>query len=247
MASEDSDQLLSGLPVIHGLGDFGDLYQTCSSQMSIGIDQLHTPCELLEILLFRRSQWVLAEERNDRPRKIIPPADQVLSEIFLMVVVALVDEDPTDAEDRLQLLETADASYSLRYDKPMEDLVAGSVATTPQPARLPDKADGEASFSVHKTDHPAKRDQSFLLVFRTRHVVTMVNVTSDVTRGSAGYSGFPAYSQMRTTPLPAWGAAIAGAGHTCPLRPRYLRTVIVTAAVYRGLDLRLRPKANLSS
>src|SRR5436309_9647627 len=28
---------------------------------------------------------------------------------------------------------------------------------------------------------------------------------------------------------------------------RYLRTVIVTAAVYRGLDSRLRPKANLSS
>ena len=28
---------------------------------------------------------------------------------------------------------------------------------------------------------------------------------------------------------------------------RYLRTVIVTAAVYRGLDLELRPKANSSS
>ena len=28
---------------------------------------------------------------------------------------------------------------------------------------------------------------------------------------------------------------------------RYLRTVIVTAAVYRGLDSRLRPKTNLSS
>src|SRR5437660_388469 len=28
---------------------------------------------------------------------------------------------------------------------------------------------------------------------------------------------------------------------------RYLRTVIVTAAVYRGLDSKLRPKANLSS
>src|SRR5438093_11178388 len=28
---------------------------------------------------------------------------------------------------------------------------------------------------------------------------------------------------------------------------RYLRTVIVTAAVYRGLDSRLRPKANLTS
>ena len=52
---------------------------------------------------------------------------------------------------------------------------------------------------------------------------------------SAGYSEFPAYGQMRTVLLPARGAAI------------YLRTVIVTAAVYWGLDSKLRPKANLSS
>src|SRR2546427_12719271 len=52
---------------------------------------------------------------------------------------------------------------------------------------------------------------------------------------SAGFSEFPAYGQMRTASLPMRGAAI------------YLRTVIVTAAVYRGLDSKLRPKANLSS
>src|SRR6266550_7946065 len=51
---------------------------------------------------------------------------------------------------------------------------------------------------------------------------------------SAGFSEFPAYGQMRTASLPMRGAAI------------YLRTVIVTAAVYRGLDSKLRPKANLS-
>ena len=55
------------------------------------------------------------------------------------------------------------------------------------------------------------------------------------TTSSAGYSEFPAYSQMHIAPLPVRGAA------------NYLRTVIVTAAVYRGLDSRLRPKANLSS
>src|SRR5437899_11873875 len=37
--------------------------------------------------------------------------------------------------------------------------------------------------------------------------------------------GFPAYSRMRTVPLPARGAAYS-----------YLRTVIVTAAVYRGFN-----------
>src|SRR3984885_13490536 len=37
-------------------------------------------------------------------------------------------------------------------------------------------------------------------------------------------------------------------GHcTCPFQACHLRTVIVTAAVYRGLDSKLRPKTNLSS
>src|SRR5438105_13681966 len=42
--------------------------------------------------------------------------------------------------------------------------------------------------------------------------------------------GFPAYGRMHTAPLPMRGAAIS-----------YLRTVIVTAAVYRGFDSGLAP------
>src|ERR1051325_4003883 len=57
--------------------------------------------------------------------------------------------------------------------------------------------------------------------------------------------GFPAYSQMRTAPLPARGATFCLRTLHCPLQTSHLRTVIVTAAVYRGLDSRLRPKPNL--
>jgi len=66
--------------------------------------------------------------------------------------------------------------------------------------------------------------EPFLLIVRTRHVVTIVNDRSDVTMSSAGYSEIPAYSRLLQLP---WS--------------------IVTAAVYRGLDSKLRPKANLSS
>jgi hypothetical protein len=71
--------------------------------------------------------------------------------------------------------------------------------------------DGEAAFSVYKADDPATElDQPFLLVFRiARHVVT-VDTTSDVA-SSAGYPGFPAYSQMRTALLPARGATFVSA------------------------------------
>ena len=74
------------------------------------------------------------------------------------------------------------------------------------------------------------KPESFLLIVRTRRIFTAADTAS-----SAGFSEFPAYGQMRTASLPMRGAAI------------YLRTVIVTAAVYRGLDSKLRPKANLSS
>ena len=88
----------------------------------------------------------------------------------------------------------------------MRDLPAGPVAASPSSTGLADETDREASFSVYKTNNPATSDQSFLLIFRiTRHVVT-VDITSDVI-SSAGYPGFPAYSQMHTAPLPTRGAA----------------------------------------
>jgi hypothetical protein len=97
------------------------------------------------------------------------------------------------------------AARALRHDEVMRDLVSGLVASSPRPVWLPNEADREASFSVYKTDHPTTElDQPFLLVFRTRHFVT-VSVQSDVT-SSAGYSGFPAFGQMRTAPLPMRGA-----------------------------------------
>src|SRR6266496_3535830 len=52
--------------------------------------------------------------------------------------------------------------------------------------------------------------------------------------------GFPAYSRLRTA-----GSPVRGAAPPACLGASYLRTVIVTAAVYRRLDSELRrdPKA----
>ena len=132
-------------------------------------------------------------------------------------------------------MEGVNAPFALSHHELVKHLESGSVAV-PVPATLPQERDREASFSVDEPDHPtSKLGQPFLLIVRTRHVVTIVNRPSDGTMSSAGYSEFPAYGQMRTDLLPDRGAAM------------YLRTVIVTAAVYWGLDSKLRPKANLSS
>ena len=126
-----------------------------------------------------------------------------------MVVDPLIDVHLAHSEELAYLVKAVNATRALRDHEVMRDLVSGSVASSPRAAWLPHEADREASFSVYKTDHPATElNQPFLLVFRTtRHVVT-VDTTSYVA-SSAGYPGFPAYSQMRTAPLPARGATIS--------------------------------------
>jgi hypothetical protein len=226
MASEDSDQVLSGRLPIHRFDDLSNLNQTFDIEMSIIRDQLHAACELLEVTLLRRSKRVILKERNYRPYKIIASVHDELAQMLSMVVLALIDVDPTHAKEALELLQCGPATDTLRHDKPMRDLVPGPVASATPPAWLPDESDGEASLSVYKASDPAKLNQSFLLISCTRHVVT-VPPTWDGTR-SAGFSGFPAYSQMLAAWLPIRRAAI------------HLRTVIVTAAVYRGLASLLR-------
>src|SRR5436190_6821720 len=127
-------------------------------------------------------------------------------QVFAVVVVPPVFDHLTDTKEITKLVQTRDAVRALRHDELMGDLPTSLVAASAPPACLANETDREATFSVYKTNNPATPDQSFLLIFRiTRHVVT-VDITSDI-RSSAGYPGFPAYSQMHTAPLPARGAA----------------------------------------
>jgi hypothetical protein len=52
----------------------------------------------------------------------------------------------------------------LHHDEVVIDLIAGSVAFSVPSIRLPDEADGEASFSVYETSDPSGVDRSFLLI-----------------------------------------------------------------------------------
>ena len=139
---------------------------------------------------------MLFEERDDRRNQIPSPAHHVAVQVLPVVVVAPIGDHASHTEEGHEVVETRDALRALRHRKLMRHLIAGFVALTARPAGLPDKAYGEASLSVYETNNPAELDQSFLLVFCTRHIVT-VTPTWDGTR-SARYSGFPAYSRMLT-------------------------------------------------
>jgi hypothetical protein len=174
--------------------------------MSISRDDFHTSWECLKITLLRGAQRVLLKEWNNRLQQIVPPSHEVLAEVLAVVVMSPIDRDPPNPEEALKLFEAAAAPLTLRHNEPVEHLVAGLVAWSAHPIILSREADREASFSIYKANDPATElDQPFLLVFRTRHVVT-VDVAPDAT-SSARFSGFPAYSQMHTVLLPARGAA----------------------------------------
>ena len=79
---------------------------------------------------------------------------------------------------------------------------------------------------------------------------------SGCSKGSRGLSVWPRvlgiFTETAISPSPSLrqrpSRYAIRAGRNLPDKEfRYLRTVIVTAAVYRGLDSKLRPKANLSS
>jgi len=151
--------------------------------VTAAVDRLDAARELLEVLLLRATHRMPPEERNDRLQQVRATANDVSVQMLAMVVVPLVRENLTDTKELTELMEAGDALLALRHRKLVSNLETGLVAASARPAWLPDEADREASFSVYETDHPATElDQPFLLVFRTRHVVTMVNVLSDSTR-----------------------------------------------------------------
>ena len=211
MASEDSDQRMFGCPPVHRFHDLRDRHQPLGIEMPAGGDQPHTTRELLEVALLRGAKRMSLEERNHRSQKLLPSIHDELAQVLPMIVMALVHVDPSHTEEALELLERGTTRDTLRHDEPVRYLVPGSVASAAGATRLPHKPDGEASLSVYKAGDPAELNQPFLLVSCTHSIVT-VPPTWDGIR-SLGYSGFPAYSQMRTAQLPVRGATI------------YLRTV----------------------
>ena len=183
MASEDSDELVPGLLAVHRLHDLDDLRETSVRLVSPFSHQLHARSELLEIVALGAPKGMLPEERNDPLEQLVSTTHAVAVKVLPVVVVPPVDVHLARSKELPQLMKTRDATRALRHHEVVGDLVSGHVAAPARPAWLPDEPDREASFSVHETDHPTTElDQPFLLVFRTRHVVTMVNALSDVTR-----------------------------------------------------------------
>ena len=173
MVSEDSDQLRSGLLAVHRLGDFCEFRKTLMSLMLTSIDHPNAAREVFEVTPLRCMQWVRFKERNDRVDQIRPPSYSIAIQVFLMVIVTSVGKYPSDSEKLNKVTEAREALRPLRHRELMRHLIAGFVASAIRSIWLSNKADGEATLSVYKTNYPAELNQSFLLIVCTRHIFTV--------------------------------------------------------------------------
>ena len=185
--------------MVHGFSNFSNFEQSLGRQMPTAMADFHAPRELLEVALLRSSKRIHSEKRDDHPKEIVSLAHDVTMQVLLVVVVPPVDADSADTKEALYIIQRADTFGALNDYETVGHLISGLVAFSARSARLPNEADGEASLSVYKTNHPASPDQPFLLIFRTVRIVTAHEHI--LGRVPDGYSGFPAYSRMLTVTL----------------------------------------------
>ncbi len=128
MASEDSDQLVSGFFPVHRLDDLRDLNETLGRLVPAERDQLYTACELLEVLLLRAPQRIPLEERDDRLKKIRATSHDVATHVLSVVVIPPVWDDVANAEILTKVFEARDARGALRNSELVRHLETGLVA-----------------------------------------------------------------------------------------------------------------------
>ena len=107
---------------------------------------------------------MLLEEWDDHIQKIATAMNCVQVHVLAVIVVSRVHVHAADAEELTKIVKHADASSALHHNEVVIDLIAGSVASSIPSIRLPDEADGEATFSVYETSDPSRVDRSFLLI-----------------------------------------------------------------------------------
>ena len=169
MVSEDS-QHFRGLPEIHRLSDLRDLDETWHREVPSEIHQLDDPSKFGEVVSLRRSQWVSFEEWDDHVSQVCEPKDVISQQVLTMIVVATVAVHATASEERHHPFESLTTRFALNNDERRLDLPSQSHRGVAEDGAA------EAALSVNETHEPSSREEPFLLVFRTPHIVTAVHV-----------------------------------------------------------------------
>jgi hypothetical protein len=169
MVSEDSQEL-GWLAIVHRLDDGGDFCHTCHREVLALLHETNDDCELFEVVAFRRSQGAGLEERNNDIPQVSESRHVVPTEVLSVTVVAMIHLHLAATEEADKILEHIPARLTLHHVERWLQL--------PAERRLSVSVDGtaETAFPIHKTGNPSSDPESFLLVFRTSHVVTVAHL-----------------------------------------------------------------------
>ena len=113
MASEDSDEIVSGFPPIHRLHDLDDVGETCMRQVVPNGHHLNARSELLEVEPLRRAQRVRSKERNNLFEQILSTVHGVEVHVLPVVVVPPVDVHLPHSKELTELVEARGARRAL--------------------------------------------------------------------------------------------------------------------------------------
>ena len=117
-----------------------------------------------------------------------------------MVVSSSIPVETPTPKELLQIVEDVGTTFSLNHNETWLHLPSDPHLRTGMDRTA------ETAFTVDEADDPLLDAWPFLLIARTRRIVTAHSLTipggSDMP-GTAGYSGVPAYSQLHITPSPA--------------------------------------------
>jgi hypothetical protein len=194
--------------------------------------------ELHEVIGFCRDQWVFFEERDDHARQIGKLPYRETAQSLAMIVVPDMKSDVTTREVLLHSMQRIEAPFSLYHCERRLNLPT-------DPCRMvPKDRNAEAAFAVDEADDPLRETWPFLLIVRTGRVFTSHAVTLRTGCDMSEYRRILGVSSI--WPASLCKITLARGNPRARFRGVYLRTVIVTAAVYRGLGSELRPKTNPS-
>src|SRR2546423_1129620 len=154
------------LPPIHCLCNRGDESESLFREVPAGLHEAEDDRKLLEIELFRGSQWTFFEERQDTFHEIAAPLHGEAKHRLAVVVLAVVHDDCPAPEHLTEEFERRPRCGGLRD----RELVLDLPARTAQ--RVTHHRDREAPFAVDEADGPLVSTWPFLLVVRTARVVT---------------------------------------------------------------------------
>ena len=128
MVSEDSDSLGTIFSPIHRCRQLRDSIEPLTCKVVALRHPFYALSKLLEVFPFCGLEGIGFEERDNHFKKLTASAYNIAIEVLLVVVLASVDDNPTDAKEFVESPRGFQATLTLRHGELVEHLYSDFVA-----------------------------------------------------------------------------------------------------------------------